>query len=426
MLTGRRHAGGSASPRLEHEGKKGQPVARLAARIALRALDKDAQLRHKDAASFALECERATSGLSLLYRLAAWLAHPSTESAVERARIALGVVAALLLVVAGLATRSLVASHRQARGTELLERARAALRSGARPEEVEPPVEEALALLGKGERRLLEAGRLLLAAGSVRGASRAFEEAARGDSLEALYELDRTTSAARQCLEWAGEGQRKLVAREKEARAAGGGAALLEKLAEARLLVDRGTARAELLRSTAFSFGESRANGGVGVSPALEGRERAGETPTPPSRAFAGEFAVETGATRALLLLDAGEPAAAQDETNAAMKAIEADHDKNLALLDARASEVLFLRAEARLDLGSSSGAEQDLDSVLALVPGHARALALRSVARARRGRTSEAARDLAAARASDAARTHAIVHIDCARAAVAARAQSM
>src|SRR5205823_5062606 len=94
----------------------------------------------------------------------------------------------------------------------------------------------------------------------------------------------------------------------------------------------------------------------------------------------------ERASVRAVLFLEAGEPASAEEEATLALEAVSADHDRNVERHDLRASEPRYVRALARYELGRLQPAERDADEVLALVPGHARALALRAAIRARRG----------------------------------------
>ncbi len=365
MLTGRRTQG---SPLRQEAEKKGEPLARAALRVALRAQDEAAQLRHADATAFADDCERAASRVGLAARLAAWAWPAPEQGRAGRARAALGAAAALLLAASSLLAWQLVASGRAAEGRALLARAKEEVRTGARPEEVGGIVAKGLSLAGSDEATLVGAGETLLEAGDVAGAARVFAEAAAGaGSLEALFLLDRTDERVEQAFAPAGESARRLVARAAEARAAGSRLALLERIAEARLAVERGTARAETLRTLAASFVQ--------------------ETAEP----------AEVSSLRALLLLEAGELGPAEDEATAALAAIGKEHAPGADLHDGRAADPLFLRARARSERGELALAESDLGRLLDLVPGHARALALRAATRARAGNAAGARADLAA-----------------------------
>ncbi|HZV03144.1 MAG TPA: protein kinase [Planctomycetota bacterium] len=364
MLTGRRLAPGTA-PRLEAIERKGDALTRAAAEVALRALDKQPQLRHADAAAFAAECEALASGLSLLRRAMAWLRRPGAEAEVERARVALVAVAGVLLVVAALALRSIIVSRHVAEGDALLDRARAQARAGARPEEVGGLVGKGLALTGEDEARLLDAGRTLMATGDVAFAARCFREAAeRRGSREALLELDRTEEKVEQCLAWAGESAHEL--------AKGEPSSLLVRIARARVLADDATASAEKLRAEAQSFGADAR----------------------------GSF--EVAAVRAVLFLAADDALGAEQAATAALDALALQHDAGAPIHDARATEPRFVRACARLarrDSSEVANAEHDLNEVLTLVPGHVRARAVRAHVRALRSDAVGARDDLDASK---------------------------
>jgi tetratricopeptide (TPR) repeat protein len=274
---------------------------------------------------------------------------------------AVGVTLAVLLLGAGVAVlgKQRIEKTRLATGRSLLVAARDRVKAGAQGAEVASILSRALALAGSDEANLLEAGRLLLAAGDP-GARTPLELAVeRFDSCEALFELGRTEPRVIQGLEWAGASRRTLAAR-PDARARAG---LLAIAAESRVLADAKDTPVERLRSQAMLL--------------------AGDTP-------------DVRTARAILSLEMGDDGDAVAEATRAIDAWASERPD-----DARAAEALFIRAKALLAQGDLASALRDVNAVLAHEPAHARALALRSQALARKGSAAKGRLDLEASLAA-------------------------
>src|SRR5205085_1696495 len=144
--------------------ERGDGVARAAAEIALRGLERPSGFA--SALAFAVECERARSE-PIAARAARMLQGMRGADRGWLLVFALGV--AVVGLVAFVARHALEV-RRLDDGARRFEAAREAARRGADANAVAAEVDAALAALGEDEPRLLEAGRLLLAAGDVAGA----------------------------------------------------------------------------------------------------------------------------------------------------------------------------------------------------------------------------------------------------------------